>query len=97
MSVPHLDNSSHGRHQRRWGQDHDRHTGKVVSPKRSDLILPTNIPHIELRVLIRDSLDVEAYCRDRCDILIKLELVEDRCDAHVSILRTNEPQRIARL
>jgi hypothetical protein len=43
------------------------HTGKVVSPKRPDLVLSTDIPDIESRVLIRDGLDVEADSRDGVD------------------------------
>jgi hypothetical protein len=34
---------------------------EVMPPKRSDLVLPTDIPHGELDVLVFDSLDVKAY------------------------------------
>jgi hypothetical protein len=34
---------------------------EVMSPKRSDLVLTTDIPDSELDVLIVDSLDVKAY------------------------------------
>jgi hypothetical protein len=34
---------------------------EVVSPQRPDLILPTDVPHCELNVLVFDSFDVEAY------------------------------------
>ena len=33
---------------------------EVVSPQRSNLVLPTNVPHCELNVLVFDSFDVEA-------------------------------------
>ena len=36
---------------------------EIVSPKRSNLVLPANIPHCELNVLVFDSLDVEACGR----------------------------------
>jgi hypothetical protein len=42
---------------------HDEHqalgTGVVMSPKRTNFILSSYIPYIELDVLICDSLDVE--------------------------------------
>ena len=34
---------------------------EVMPPKRSDLVLPTDIPHGELDVLVFDGLDVKAY------------------------------------
>lgn len=34
---------------------------EVVSPERSDLVLPTDIPHGELDVLVLDGLDVESF------------------------------------
>jgi hypothetical protein len=34
--------------------------GVVMSPKRADLVLPSYVPDIELDVLIRDRLNVEA-------------------------------------
>ena len=37
-------------------------TGVVMSPKGADLVLPAYVPHIELDVLVRDRLDVEADC-----------------------------------
>jgi hypothetical protein len=33
---------------------------EVVPPQGSDLVLPTNVPHGELDVLVLDSLDVES-------------------------------------
>jgi hypothetical protein len=37
--------------------------GVVVSPERSDLVLPTDVPHVEFDVFVRDRLDVEANYR----------------------------------
>ena len=51
--------------------------GVVMSPEKSDLILTTDIPHIERDVLVLDSLDVEADGWDSVDDLAELELVED--------------------
>jgi hypothetical protein len=34
--------------------------GVVMSPKRADLVLPSYIPDIELDILIRDRLNIEA-------------------------------------
>ena len=34
---------------------------EVMPPKRSDLVLPTDIPYGELDVLVFDSLDIKAY------------------------------------
>jgi hypothetical protein len=57
------------------------HTGKVVSPKRPDLVLSADIPDVEARVLIRDGLDVEADSRDgvnfACGARGELEGVEN--------------------
>lgn len=50
-----------------------------MSPQRPDLVLPTHIPHVELDILVRHRLDVETDCRDRGDILVELELIEDCC------------------
>jgi len=45
---------------------HDEHetlrSSVVVSPQRSNLVLPSNIPHVELDVLICHRLDVETDC-----------------------------------
>lgn len=53
--------------------------GEVVSPKRSDLVLTTNIPNVEFHILVCDGLDVESDGRDSRDILPQLEFVQDRC------------------
>lgn len=50
-------------------------TGEVVPPQRSDLILPTHIPDIELDVLVRDRFDVEAHGGNGGDGLVQLQLV----------------------
>ena len=47
-----------------------------MSPERSDLVLSTDVPNIELCVLVRDRFDVEANCRYCCDVRVELELVE---------------------
>lgn len=60
-----------------------QHTREVVSPQRSNLVLASDIPNVELCVLVRDGLDVEADGRDRGDVLVELELVED-CYSHRS-------------
>lgn len=52
-------------------------SGVVVPPQRTDLVLTSDVPDIELDVLIRDCLDVEADSGDGGDRLVKLELVED--------------------
>ena len=50
-----------------------------MPPKRSYLILPSHIPHVEFDILIRDGLDVEADSGDGSDVGVELQLVEDRC------------------
>lgn len=54
-----------------------QHTREVVSPQRSDLVLAADVPDVELGVLVRDGLDVEADGGDGGDVLVELELVED--------------------
>lgn len=58
-------------------------TGKVVPPQRPDLVLPSDIPHVELCVFVCDRLDVEADGGDGGDVLVELEFVEDGCAASV--------------
>ena len=36
--------------------------GVVVPPQWPDLVLPSYVPHVELDILVRDSLHVEAHC-----------------------------------
>jgi len=42
---------------------HDEHetlrSSVVVSPQRANLVLPTDVPHVELDILIRHRLDVK--------------------------------------
>lgn len=49
-----------------------------MAPKRADLVLTTDVPHVELDVLIRHSFDVESDGRNGRDALVQLQLVEDR-------------------
>ena len=48
-----------------------------MSPQWSDLILPADVPDIELDILIRNRLDIEPDRWDRADILIEFQLVEN--------------------
>lgn len=52
-------------------------TTEIMPPKRSDLILAADVPHVELDVLVGDRLDVESDSGDGSDVLAELELVED--------------------
>lgn len=56
-----------------------KHTAEVVSPQRTNLVLATNIPDVELDVLVGDRLDVEADGGNGGDVLAELELVQDCC------------------
>lgn len=58
-----------------------QHTREVVSPQGTDLVLAADVPDVELCVLVGDGLDVEADGGDGGDVLVELELVEDRCAA----------------
>lgn len=64
-------------------------TREVVPPKRPDLVLSTDIPDVEARVLVRDGLDVESDSRDGVDFAggarRELEGVEDGFDEIVSL------------
>jgi len=51
------------------------HTTKVMSPERSNLVLSSYVPNIELDVLVRDRLNVEAHGWNGSNILIQLQLV----------------------
>lgn len=48
-----------------------------MSPKRPDLVLASDIPDVELGVLVCDGLDVEADGGDGGNVLVELELVQD--------------------
>lgn len=52
-----------------------QHTREVMSPQRPDLVLASDVPDVELGVLVRDGLDVETDGRDRGHVLVELELV----------------------
>lgn len=54
---------------------------EVVAPQRSDLVLPTDVPDVELGVLVGHGFDVEADGRDGRHIGVKLELVQDSYEA----------------
>lgn len=64
-----------------------------MPPKRANLILPSHIPNVELDILIRDRLDVEADSRDSSDVGVELELVKDRY-RHISHFH-NQSRRFA--
>lgn len=51
--------------------------GEVMAPQRSDLVLSTHVPDIELDVLVGNRFDVEADGGDGGDVLVEFELVED--------------------
>lgn len=55
-----------------------------MSPQRANLVLAAHVPDIELCVLVRHRLDVEADRRDRRHVLVELELVQDSCARVVS-------------
>ena len=58
-------------------EDEALRVGVVVSPEKSNLVLTTDIPHIERDVLVLDGLDVEADGGDGVDDLTELKLVKD--------------------
>lgn len=49
-----------------------------MSPQRPDLILPTHIPHVEFDILVCDGFDIEPDGRDRRDVLVEFQFVQDR-------------------
>jgi hypothetical protein len=59
-----------------------QHTGEVMSPQRTDLVLAADVPNIEFCVLVRHGLDVEADGGNGGDVLVELELVEDSWRSH---------------
>jgi len=55
-------------------------TAIVMSPERPDLVLSTDIPHVELDVLHVDRLDIEPNRRNRGHLVIlELERVQNCC------------------
>lgn len=55
------------------------HTGVVVSPQRTNLVLTTDVPDVKFDVLVGHALDVEPDGGDGGDILVELQLVQDSC------------------
>ena len=49
-----------------------------MPPKRSNLILPSHVPNVELDILICDGLDVEANGRNGRDVGVDFQLVQNR-------------------
>jgi hypothetical protein len=49
----------------------------VVAPEETDLVLTSDVPHVEGDVLVFDGLHIEANGGDGVDDLAKLELVEN--------------------
>ena len=43
-------------------EDETLSTGVVVPPERTNLVLSSDIPYVELDILVRDRLDVETNC-----------------------------------
>lgn len=50
-----------------------------MSPQWPDLVLPANIPNIKFDVFVGHGLDVEADGGDSGNVLVQLELIQDRC------------------
>ena len=48
-----------------------------MPPKRPNFILPSHIPNVELDVLIRDGLDVEANSGNGSDVGVEFKLIKD--------------------
>ena len=46
-------------------EDETLSTGVVVPPERTNLVLSSDIPYVELDILVRDRLDVETNYRER--------------------------------
>lgn len=49
-----------------------------MPPQWPDLVLAAYIPYVEFGVFVRNGFDVEADGGDCCDVLVELELVENR-------------------
>ena len=61
------------------------HTGIVVSPQWPDLVLTTDIPHIELDILVGYTFDVKPNSGDGRDLLVcEFQLVKDCCFTRAS-------------
>lgn len=50
-----------------WVSQHDPHQGiclvKVVPPVRSDGLLAADVPHVQLKPIVHQGLDVEPLCK----------------------------------
>ena len=73
--------------------DRTPHTGEVMPPERSDLVLAADIPYVELDVLVHDRLDVEAHGRNGRDVLVQLELVHDSCSDSRGVVSMSSRRR----
>ena len=51
---------------------------EVVSPQRTNLVLPAHVPNVKLDVLVRYRLDVEADSRNRGHVLVEFQFVQNR-------------------
>lgn len=52
----------------------------VMSPQRSNLVLPTDVPDIEFHILVCHTLHVEADRGDGSDVLVgEFQFVENCC------------------
>jgi hypothetical protein len=60
-----------------------------MAPQRPDLVLSSYVPDIELCILVRYGLDVEANSWNSGDILFELEVVEDSCGCQLKYLDHN--------
>ena len=49
-----------------------------MSPQWPNLVLSSDVPNVELHILVRHSLDVEAHGGDGSDGLIEFEFIQDR-------------------
>jgi hypothetical protein len=62
-----------------------------MSPQRPDLVLSTDVPDVELCILVGDCFYVEANGRDSGDILFEFEVVENSCSGSiVRVVSTNK-------
>ena len=51
---------------------------EVVLPEAAQLVLTTDVPTVELKILVLKGLNIEADRRDGVHCLVELHLVEDR-------------------
>jgi len=60
-------------------KDESLSASKVVAPERTDLVLASDIPHVELDLLVGHCLNVETDSGDGGHVLAQFELVENGC------------------